>query len=77
MKTVTFQGGTPQNVPENQIEPFLNHLRAAGYAERTLLRSTSQVTAWMEVSSLATGHPVEVDNSREESSRRGRTGSLT
>jgi site-specific recombinase XerD len=56
MKTGTFQGGTLQSLPENHIEPFLNHLRAAGYAERTLHKKRSVTRAfarWMKRRQIA------------------------
>jgi site-specific recombinase XerD len=31
-----LENGTPESLLDNHIEPFLKHLRAAGYAERTL-----------------------------------------
>ena len=36
MTTPTLENGTPESLLDNHIEPFLKHLRAAGYAERTL-----------------------------------------
>jgi len=52
MKTATFKDGRLQSLPENHhIEPFLNHLRAAGYAERTLRKKRSVTRAlarWMK-----------------------------
>lgn len=51
MNTATFQDGILQSLPENYIEHFLNYLRAAGYAERTLRKKRSVTTAlarWMK-----------------------------
>jgi hypothetical protein len=36
MTTPTLEGGAPGSLLDDHIEPFLKHLRAAGYAERTL-----------------------------------------
>jgi len=36
LTTPTLENGTPESLLDNHIEPFLKHLRAAGYAERTL-----------------------------------------
>ena len=33
------QGRLPGSVLDKHVEPFINHLRAAAYAERTLRRS--------------------------------------
>jgi len=35
MTTPTAKAGTTENLLDDQIEPFLKHLRAAGYAQRT------------------------------------------
>jgi site-specific recombinase XerD len=51
MNTATIQDGTIQSLPENHLEHFLNYLRAAGYAERTLRKKRSVTTAlarWMK-----------------------------
>ncbi len=40
MTTPTLEGGTPGSLLDDHIEPFLKHLRAAGYAG--LQRPTSQ-----------------------------------
>jgi len=36
MTTPALEGGTPKRPLDDHIEPFLKHLRSAGYAERTL-----------------------------------------
>jgi len=51
LKTATFQDGTLQSLLNNHIEPFLNRLRAAGYAEPTLRKKrsvTRAFTLWMK-----------------------------
>ena len=46
MTTATLQDRVPQNLLENHIEPFLDHLRSAGYAERTRRKKRSVVRAF-------------------------------
>jgi integrase/recombinase XerD len=46
MTTATIQDGARQNVLDNFIEPFLKHLRATGYAERTLRKKRSVLRAF-------------------------------
>src|SRR3989442_1394342 len=46
-----LEGGTPDNLFDGHIEPFLKHLRAAGYAERTLRKKRTVARAfarWMK-----------------------------
>jgi hypothetical protein len=45
MRTVTLKAGTTENLLDDQIEPFLKHLRAAGYAQSTLRFLTLATTA--------------------------------
>jgi len=46
MTTPTSEGGTPGSLLDNHIEPFLKHLRAAGYAERTLRKKRTVAKAF-------------------------------
>jgi integrase/recombinase XerD len=46
LTTPTLEDGTPDHGLDNQIEPFLKHLCAAGYAERTLRRKRTVVRAF-------------------------------
>src|SRR5664279_6494100 len=46
MTTPTLEGGIPGNPLDDHIEPFLKHLRAAGYAERTLRKKRTVVKAF-------------------------------
>jgi len=46
MTTPTLEGGTPGSLLDDHIEPFLKHLRAAGYAERTLRKKRTVVKAF-------------------------------
>jgi integrase/recombinase XerD len=46
MTTPTLEGGTPGNLLDDHIEPFLKHLRAAGYAERTLRKKRTVAKAF-------------------------------
>ena len=46
MTTPTLEGGTPGTLLDDHIEPFLNHLRAAGYAERTLRKKRTVAKAF-------------------------------
>src|SRR5216684_9263510 len=41
-----LEGGTPDNLFDGHIEPFLKHLRAAGYAERTLRKKRTVTRAF-------------------------------
>src|SRR5713226_8451879 len=41
-----LEGGTPDNLFDGHIEPFLKHLRAAGYAERTLRKKRTVARAF-------------------------------
>lgn len=43
---ITPQDRTPQSLLDNHIEPFLNHLRVAGYAERTLRKKQTVARAF-------------------------------
>lgn len=45
MTTPTLEPGTPESLLDDQIEPFLKHLRAAGYAERTLRKKRTVAKA--------------------------------
>jgi site-specific recombinase XerD len=50
MTTPTLEDGTPERLLDDHIEPFLKHLRAAGYAERTLRKKRTVARAfarWM------------------------------
>jgi site-specific recombinase XerD len=46
LTTPTLEDGTPDHGLDNQIEPFLKHLRAAGYAERTLRKKRTIARAF-------------------------------
>ena len=46
MTTPPLEGGTPGSLLDEHIEPFLKHLRAAGYAERTLRKKRTVVKAF-------------------------------
>ena len=46
MTTPTLEGGTPESLLDDHIEPFLKHLRAAGYAERTLRKKRTVARAF-------------------------------
>jgi integrase/recombinase XerD len=46
MTTPTSEGGTPGSLLDDHIEPFLKHLRAAGYAERTLRKKRTVAKAF-------------------------------
>ncbi len=46
MTTPTLEGGTPGSLLDDHIEPFLKHLRAAGYAERTLRKKRTVAKAF-------------------------------
>ena len=46
MTTPTLEDGTPEHLLDNHIEPFLKHLRAAGYAERTLRKKRTVARAF-------------------------------
>ena len=46
MTTPTLEDGTPESLLDNHIEPFLKHLRAAGYAERTLRKKRTVARAF-------------------------------
>ena len=57
MNTATFHDGILQSLPENYLEHFLDYLRAAGYAERTLRKKRSVTTAlarWMKRKRITT-----------------------
>src|SRR5713226_7167469 len=41
-----LEGGTPDNLFDGHIEPFLKHLRAAGYAQRTLRKKRTVARAF-------------------------------
>jgi hypothetical protein len=45
MTTPTLEAGTTENLLDNQIEPFLKHLRTAGYAQRTLRKKRTVARA--------------------------------
>ena len=56
MTTPTLEAGTTENLLHDQIEPFLKHLRAAGYAERTLRKKRTVARAfarWMRPKQIA------------------------
>jgi integrase/recombinase XerD len=56
MTTPALEDGTLQRLPDDHIEPFLEHLRAAGYAERTLRKKRSVARAfgrWAKVKQIA------------------------
>lgn len=44
---MTMQVGAPQRRLDDQIEPFLQHLRGAGYAERTLRKKRTVLRAFV------------------------------
>jgi integrase/recombinase XerD len=46
MTTPRLEGGTPGSLLDDHIEPFLKHLRAAGYAERTLRKKRTVAKAF-------------------------------
>src|SRR3954465_5549566 len=46
MTTPTSEGGTPGRLLDDHIEPFLKHLRGAGYAERTLRKKRTVARAF-------------------------------
>ena len=46
MTTPTLEGGAPGSPLDDHIEPFLKHLRAAGYAERTLRKKRTVAKAF-------------------------------
>jgi integrase/recombinase XerD len=46
MTTPTVKTGTTENLLDDQIEPFLKHLRAAGYAQRTLRKKRTVARAF-------------------------------
>jgi integrase/recombinase XerD len=46
MTTPTAKAGTTENLLDDQIEPFLKHLRAAGYAQRTLRKKRTVARAF-------------------------------
>ena len=46
MTTDALEDRTPQSLLHDQIEPFLKHLRAAGYAESTLRKKRSVIRAF-------------------------------
>jgi integrase/recombinase XerD len=64
LTTPTLEDGTPEIPLENHIESFLKHLRAAGYAERTLRKKRTVARAFarwtrrrqIAVSDLNDGH---------------------
>jgi site-specific recombinase XerD len=43
---MTTADRAPESVLDNHIEPFINHLRAAGYAERTLRKKQTVARAF-------------------------------
>jgi integrase/recombinase XerD len=45
--TPSLEDGTPESLLDNHIEPFLKHLRAAGYAERTLRKKRTVARAFV------------------------------
>jgi hypothetical protein len=46
MTTPTLEGGAPGSLLDEHIEPFLKHLRSAGYAERTLRKKRTVAKAF-------------------------------
>ena len=48
MTTPPLEGGTPGSLLDDHIEPFLKHLRAAGYAERTLRKKRTVAKAFAD-----------------------------
>ena len=58
MTTPTLEDGTPERLLDDHIEPFLKHLRVAGYAERTLRKKRTVARAfarWMRRKQIAVG----------------------
>jgi len=58
MTKPTLEDGTPESPLDDHIEPFLEHLRAAGYAERTLRKKRSVARAfarWAKRKQIAVG----------------------
>src|SRR6202045_1944516 len=56
MTTPTLENGTPERLLDDHIEPFLKHLRVAGYAERTLRKKLTVARAfarWMRRKQIA------------------------
>ena len=56
MTTPTLEDGTPERLLDDHIEPFLKHLRVAGYAERTLRKKRTVARAfarWMRRKQIA------------------------
>jgi hypothetical protein len=51
MTTPALEAGTTENLLDNQIESFLEHLRTSGYAQRTLRKKRTVARAfarWMK-----------------------------
>jgi site-specific recombinase XerD len=48
MTTDALEDGVPLGLPDSPVEAFLSHLRTAGYAERTLRKKRSIVTAFAQ-----------------------------
>ena len=46
MTTPTVEAGTTETLLDDQIEPFLKHLRTAGYAQRTLRKKRTVARAF-------------------------------
>ncbi len=46
MTTHILKDGTPERLLEDHVEPFLKHLRATGYAERTLRKKRTVARAF-------------------------------
>ena len=46
MTTTTSEEGNPERLLDDRIEPFLQHLRYAGYAERTLRKKRTVTKAF-------------------------------
>ena len=46
MTTLTVEAGTTETLLDDQIEPFLKHLRTAGYAQRTLRKKRTVARAF-------------------------------
>lgn len=56
MTTPTAKAGITEHLLDDQIEPFLKHLRAAGYAQRTLRKKRTVARAfarWMRRRQIA------------------------
>lgn len=56
MTTLTLEDGTPERLLDDHIEPFLKHLRVAGYADRTLRKKRTVARAfarWMRRKQIA------------------------